>query len=1216
MASKVERRGVYLYIDGKQVEKSATTIKREMDDIIRKQRDMVIGSKEYVEAQKKIESLRSVLAAHRKGLAETEKQTVSFSTKMGKMADSFNRFFGMIGAGIAALTGITLAIRSMRDELNKMEDAQANLKALTGLDDRSIGWLTSQAKTLATTMDESGLRVRKSVSEILDAYMLVGSAKPELLKDKEGLNAVTVEAMRLAEASKMELKDAVEGVTLALNMYGASTDQAARFTNVLAAGSKEGAANVESQTRTIQKSGVAASMANVSIEELVGSIQTLAEKGIKDEIAGTGLKKFFLRLQTGADETNPKVVGLSTALDNLVKKNMSAAQLEKMFGEEGFNVAAVMISNAEAVKKYTEAVTDTNIAVEQAAINSDTASAKLEQSRNKLKLAAAELAERFNPAITVSTNLLTWMVKILPGVIDGFQKFAPIIISSAAAVALYVASLKAQELWSKRVIIAETAKNIVLAIQDKYIKACEIRQRLLTGAITLSTAAQQLFNIVLGMNPLGVLLGALSLAVGALLMYRNSLKAAMDAQTELTNVESEAESQNRSQINELNSLRKMVNDNTLSIDQRRYALKELQKIVPAYNASLSDEGKLINNNTSALDDYIRKLTVSTKLKVASERLSNIQGDLAELKNPKRVDRMNQLFPNIMRWMGLDPATKEKNMSEAISIYQTMVDDLTKEMADIATKTPPVTPELDNDPGGNEDSKAEERLKKALKKIETDASAKRILAKTQYAIGESDYLEYTKKLREIEAESLAEQLKLYKEGTAEYNAIREKQMDSDLESLKESKEMKLRELETTYRSEQLQTAQFYADGEISKAAYEEEKFQNEIDYMNRKLGLLEPFSEEYLKLEAEIEDKATAQKIAKREERERRIAEFEAKYLKKDPKEQLDDEMTTLDEAYLFDLISEEEYQKARVELQKKADEDMLKSAEEKIKEKAQAWSAAISTLQVGLSAVSEFIQAEQEAEIAAVNKKYESEIAAAGDNQGKITAIEKKKEAEIARVKSQYADKAATMQIAQAVASTAQAAINAYASALSVPIIGLTLAPIAAGMAIAAGMLQIATIRKQAQAQKMGYYKGGFTPDGDPFEEQGVVHSGEMVVNRFGVRNPAVRPMLNIIDEAQRTGTISNLTSEDLARALPPMYLPDRQSPVYSSPEASRSARNSTADQRDSIDRQTIDRLTETMDRLDERFSKPQFSYTTITGPGGSEEAAKLYDQMKRNKSR
>ena len=64
------------------------------------------------------------------------------------MVDWFNRFGGVILSVIGFLTGFTLALRAIRDERNKLEESQAGLKALTGLDDDNIAWLTEQAKTL------------------------------------------------------------------------------------------------------------------------------------------------------------------------------------------------------------------------------------------------------------------------------------------------------------------------------------------------------------------------------------------------------------------------------------------------------------------------------------------------------------------------------------------------------------------------------------------------------------------------------------------------------------------------------------------------------------------------------------------------------------------------------------------------------------------------------------------------------------------------------------------------------------------------------------------------------------------------------------------------------------------------------------------------------------------------------------------------------------
>ena len=122
--------------------------------------------------------------------------------------------------------------------------------------------------------------------------------------------------------------------------------------------------------------------------------------------------------------------------------------------------------------------------------------------------------------------------------------------------------------------------------------------------------------------------------------------------------------------------------------------------------------------------------------------------------------------------------------------------------------------------------------------------------------------------------------------------------------------------------------------------------------------------------------------------------------------------------------------------------------------------------------------------------------------------------------------------MAQAVAQTAISAINAYSSAAAIPVVGTVLAPIAAAMAIAAGMLQIATIKKQQQAQEAGYYEGGFTGGRRYRREAGVVHEGEFVANHQAVNNPNVLPFLNFLDQAQRNNTVGSLTAQDVSQQL------------------------------------------------------------------------------------
>lgn len=185
-----------------------------------------------------------------------------------------------------------------------------------------------------------------------------------------------------------------------------------------------------------------------------------------------------------------------------------------------------------------------------------------------------------------------------------------------------------------------------------------------------------------------------------------------------------------------------------------------------------------------------------------------------------------------------------------------------------------------------------------------------------------------------------------------------------------------------------------------------------------------------------------------------------------------------------------------------------------------------------MSAASAYSQACSDLEQAKISKNYEKQIAAAGNNSKKKKRLEEKRDKELAAAKAKANKKAMKIEIAQAIASTAMAAINAYSSAARVPFIGWTLAPIAAGMATAAGLLQIATIRKQHQAEAAGYYEGGYTGGRRYRREAGVVHEGEFVANHQAVNNSSIRPAFDLIDRAQRSNTVGSLTADDISRAL------------------------------------------------------------------------------------
>lgn len=342
-------------------------------------------------------------------------------TSLRGMADGFNRYFGMVTAFLASFTGIVLGFRKLVEMANEFGASVANLSALTGLAGRELKWLSDQAKDVARNGTDAGIKVTAGAQAIVDAYTLMGSAKPELLKSKEALDQVTQSALIMADAAKIKATEAVDSLANTMNQFNAPASEAGRYINVLAAGSKAGAAAIPFISASMVKFGAAAAGANISVEESVGLIETLAEKGLKGELAGTQIKTALIKMQTGADDTNPKIVGLTTALENLRKKNLSTTEMVKFFGQEAFIAGQILVSGSERVKYFTDAVTGTNVALEQARINTNSDAAAKQRAINRYELAAINLGTKLAPAITFSTNAFAYLMKAMAGSIDLFN---------------------------------------------------------------------------------------------------------------------------------------------------------------------------------------------------------------------------------------------------------------------------------------------------------------------------------------------------------------------------------------------------------------------------------------------------------------------------------------------------------------------------------------------------------------------------------------------------------------------------------------------------------------------------------------------------------------------------------------------------------------------------------------------------------------------------
>lgn len=1124
----------------------------------------------------------------KKELSQVNAELQVGESRWTKANNLIGKYAGMIGAVIAVLTGITLAFSKFRQERDALEESAADLKALTGLDDDSIAWLKGQAQKLSTTVTEEGIRIRQSSTQILEAYKLVGSAKPELLGNKEALAEVTKQTLILASASGMRLVDAVDATTLALNQYGDGADQAARYTNALAAGSKYGSAAVESQTKAIKTSGVAAASAKIPIEQLIGTIETLGEKGIKDEIAGTGLKKFFLTLQTGSDTTNPKVVGLSKALENLSKQQMTAAEIKAKFGEEGYNVASVLINEAEKVEYYTKAVTGTTVAIEQAVTKSETAAAKRDQAKNKLTELGIELIDQLNPAILSAMNLTTSWTKKLVNLISWISKNSTEIGLCAGAIAIYTVAVnssviadKAKVLFTDKVITSVRKLYLLLvsnpwvAIGTAIAAATVYLYKFATRTSEAENACRE-FRKELAQEQLeaGFLFDALKKANEGTDTRRKLIQTINEKYGQyLTNQLTE-----KSNWEDIDTALKQVNSSLETQIAMKMKTNAATSITESYIDDVADKY-----------DYIRKQVVGQ----SSEDVANLYvSDLKALiqAGGKTAYEMSTELRNKYGNVLTSSAYRDLMRIERMAAdYKQEMAELDQKFAFMQSPTPPS--DSSGSSTGGSGSGGEEEKKKSLLLIQKE------LREEAEKMPETTEAEITAKNRKIEVID-TEIARLKALGNIKKN---ESKQQKETEKQKKALEKALKDSDQTFAAVKNEEKAKYYNQEIkNEALYNKHIEMIEMVSLDNRIRLMKEHGQKSDAEEEKLMNKRIAflKKYGKKLNFSDYISDVKVEEEKEDPevdrliertKKTYEYKQAALMDQYEKGLIAQKEYQEQERELQEEHLNTMLSSQINYANQVAQVASQASQL-------VSQLSQREQ----LAVENKYTAQLKAAKGNATKTAALEEQMEEEKKAIKKKYADIDFAITAAQIVASTAASIMQLWVKP------GFPAAIPLAALVGATGIAQLVLANEQRQQVK-NLWTGGYTDRGPWDEPKGIVHSEEFVGNRFAVRNKAVNKVFKMIDVAQRNNTIATINETDILRALGGLPVTNTAPDIV------------YQDAPDSTDPHIIETLmllSSTVRDLKKQLQEGTVARTYVTGDGGTKTARDKYDKLLKNVTR
>ena len=561
-------------------------------------------------------------------------------------------------------------------------------------------------------------------------------------------------------------------------------------------------------------------------------------------------------------------------------------------------------------------------------------------------------------------------------------------------------------------------------------------------------------------------------------------------------------------------------------------------------------------------------------------------------------------------------------------------------------TPAITPVTTttnnggNSGGGNSGGNAThstkdtaDAVKAQLKALEDAANLQRLIARANYENGIIDHREYSAQLLDLDQKLYTDQRDLYTENSPEWVKLEQKRYDATAAVRKNNHAWSIHELDIEEQNELNTEKQNYLDGITNEKQYQSNKTEIRLRYLKRRANLSKLYGqdEEAKKYQQQYDTEKDNDKLQRQNDFWQRVDQARKEWFKKSADEQKADELKFAKELHKEGILSEEEYQKAKKEIEEKYKDTNLgqptdamsqsvinlaqdlSNLSQKIKDGKAQWQdyaavgmAAMRMIMATMQSVTQLFQAQSQLEQAEVTKRYDAQIKAAGKNTKRTKKLEEQKQAELAKIKSKYNRKQMKVQIAQAVAQTAMNAIMAYGSVVNIPIVGPIMAPIAAAAAVAAGAIQIAAIKKQHQAEAEGYYLGGFTGGRQYRRQAGIVHEGEFVANHQAVNNPNLIPVLQLIDHAQRTNTVARLTADDVSRAI--------TAPQTTATLAGQAITTATTAANNTPTVQVVDTATpaqtEAINQLNQQLAKGIKAYVVMSGPDGLDQQYTHYKKL------
>lgn len=1222
--AKTYNRTVRVYLDNSEIENTVPSIQKRIRELTRDIKKMTIGTEEYERTAKSIADLNKILSDHRKAIRATSEEAKTFGSVLGKGADFINKWYYSAQSALQLFVKVQNVARQYVEDYARMEESMADVRKYTGQSNEEVHQMNEdfkrmdtrtareQLNELAGSAGRLGITNKEMVEEFVDGADKINVA----LGDDLGEGAVD----KIGKLAHMFGEDETKGLRGAMLATGSAV-------NDLAQSSSANAGYIVDFTADLSGVAIQAGFTQTQIMGLASALdQNMQEEATASTVFSQLITKMYQEPARFAALAGKDVKDFT----NLLKNDANAALLQflgamkaqggfdkmaPMFEEmklDGTRAVGVLSSVASHLDQVTEAQQIANDAYNEGVsvldefdVQNNTVQAGIDKAKKRLFDVSVELGEKLLPLVRTGIGAGTVVVSVLSAIVTAFLKYNTTILTAAALLTAY----------------------IVLEKKDVAIKKLQVfwNDKVIVGLNKL--------KVVMMENPWIAIATAILMTIAAVKDWIDSINEASEVEKSLAEIHKEANAQAESEKANLMALVAIARSKTASDAERKAAIEELNKISPEYLGWLRLENINTQKATNAINAYTKSIYLNARAKALQAKIEDIE--------KRKLDEQKEDHTRWYDFFQTGTNTLLNYIEKGKNALQTLV--------------------THGSTSGWFETTSLEQQGYAFNTVEAAV----IRYRNNINSLNSDEKQYVKSLQQTQAELLKLKTKYNAGGEEEQvkpgkytdsKAARKRAAAARKKEVDARKKMnaELDRISAEYENKRSEVKKQYLDGEIETEQEYNRKIEDlEIEELNKKLDVanLEP------KKKAEIQQKILEYKIKLLD----KIKEIDKKYDATEEerhaaelaqlKEQYDNDLATLDDAHKKGLLSEEAYQEKLKKLKAKYTADTEKadkdSAERIIKDSQTKFEALLDAQEresIKAGKLDKISQGERAKLWKEYLEKQLDELNLNGEQKAEILKeIEKADtdatEEELEKRQQKYEDYYHTVadlasqageqlgellgnlltgqkaSIKEFLKSILSMTLDALKQTMVMAIAKRTIDNIStlglAGIAKAAAEIALITAAFETAKTAIGNFAvGGFTSSGPWDRPQGIVHSNEFVANRFATANPNILPILNLIDAAQRSGSVSRLSAEDVA-AVVPMARNGGHTVMQRTANGMASGASG-----DAALYSVLARVVRSLDGIDRRFSQPIVAETYATGKHGTIEAEKLVNKMKSNVKR